>query len=76
MKTWEYCLLTEVWINDPYSTRLEVQYPDPTESADFLTDGMSLTIALNRLGAQGWEAVNLDAETVENGTVTKVLLKR
>lgn len=76
MKTWEYCLLSEIWITTPFSTKMEVHFPDPVEQADFLTEGMKLTDAINHLGSQGWEAVNLDAESVENGTITKVLFKR
>jgi len=76
MKTWEYCMLSEIWITNPFSTKLEVHFPDPAEQADFLAEGMKLTDAINHLGRMGWEAVNLDAESVENGTITKVLFKR
>lgn len=75
MKKWEYCLLTEVWVSNPYSTKIDVEYPDPTRQPEF-TEGMKLVEAVNHLGSEGWEAVTLDAETVENGTVTKVLFKR
>lgn len=76
MKKWEYCLLTEVWITNPYSTKIDIEFPDPTQHPDFDTEGMKLVEAINHLGGEGWEAVTLDAETVENGTVTKVLFKR
>lgn len=76
MKVWEYCLLTEVWITTPYSTRLTAEFKDPAQDTEFLTEGMKLVEAINYLGNAGWEVVTLDAETVENGTVTKVLFKR
>lgn len=76
MKKWEYCLLTEVWVSNPYSTKLDVEFPDPNQQPDFVIEGMKLVEAINRLGSEGWEVVTLDAETVENGTVTKVLFKR
>lgn len=76
MKKYEYCLLTEVWVSNPYSTKIDVEYPDPAVQPEFISEGMKLVEAINHLGAEGWEAVSLDAETVENGTVTKVLFKR
>lgn len=76
MKNWEYCLLTEVWISDPYSTRLHIEFPNPADDADFLVEGMKLINAINKLGEAGWEAVTFDNETVEKGAVTKVLFKR
>jgi hypothetical protein len=76
MKKYEYCLLTEVWISNPYSTKIDIEYPDPGQQAEFISEGMKLVEAINHLGADGWDAVTLDSETVENGTVTKVLFKR
>ncbi|MFN2195199.1 MAG: hypothetical protein ACK2UW_03650 [Anaerolineales bacterium] len=76
MKPWEYCLLTEIWISDPYSTRLQIEFPNPADDADFLVEGLKLVDAMNKLGEAGWEAVTFDNETVEHGTVTKVLFKR
>jgi hypothetical protein len=76
MKTWEYCVLTEVWVTNPYSTKFEIEFPDPTQVADFISEGMRLVDVLNHMGLLGWEAINLDSETVENGTVTKVFFKR
>jgi hypothetical protein len=76
MKRWEYCLLTEVWVTNPYATKIEIEYPSPATQAEFLTEGMKLVEAINHLGAEGWQAVTLDSETVENGSVTKVLFRR
>jgi hypothetical protein len=76
MKKWEYCLLTEIWITEPYSTSFKLEYADPATPTDFITEGMTLVEVLAHLGQDGWEAVNMDAESVENGAVTKILLKR
>lgn len=76
MKKWEYCLVTEVWITNPYSTKFDIEFADPAAIPDFVTEGMTLATVINHLGGEGWEAVNMDTESVENGAVTKILFKR
>lgn len=74
MSKWEYAILTEVWVTEPMTTRFDVQIPDGSPIPDLR--GKTLGEVLSMMGNDGWEAVNLDAETVENGSITKYLFKR